>query len=65
MGIKILIADDDPDIRDILKLTLQEENYEINGSPGWPRGLKNNPLQTVRFSAFGLQNAQDGWTAIM
>lgn len=29
MGIKILIADDDPDIRDILKLTLSEENYEV------------------------------------
>lgn len=29
MAIKILIADDDPDIRDILKLTLSEENYEI------------------------------------
>ena len=28
MNIKILIADDDPDIRDILKLTLAEENYE-------------------------------------
>ena len=28
MSIKILIADDDPDIRDILKLTLSEENYE-------------------------------------
>jgi diguanylate cyclase (GGDEF)-like protein len=29
MAIKILIVDDDPDIRDILKLTLSEENYEI------------------------------------
>jgi len=29
MAIKILIVDDDPDIRDILKLTLAEENYEI------------------------------------
>ncbi|MBU0504325.1 MAG: response regulator [Candidatus Omnitrophota bacterium] len=29
MAIKILIADDDPDIRDILKLTLSEENYEV------------------------------------
>ena len=29
MNIKILIADDDPDIRDILKLTLSEEDYEI------------------------------------
>jgi diguanylate cyclase (GGDEF)-like protein len=29
MGIKILIVDDDPDIRDVLKLTLSEENYEI------------------------------------
>ncbi len=29
MAIKILIVDDDPDIRDVLKLTLAEENYEI------------------------------------
>jgi len=29
MAVKILIVDDDPDIRDILKLTLSEENYEI------------------------------------
>lgn len=29
MAVKILVVDDDPDIRDILKLTLAEENYEI------------------------------------
>ena len=29
MAVKILIVDDDPDIRDILKLTLSEENYQI------------------------------------
>ncbi|MDD5431587.1 MAG: response regulator [Candidatus Omnitrophica bacterium] len=29
MPIKILIVDDDPDIRDVLKLTLSEENYEV------------------------------------
>lgn len=29
MGIHVLIVDDDPDIRDILKLTLEEENYQI------------------------------------
>ena len=29
MPLKILIADDDPDIRDVLKLTLSEENYEV------------------------------------
>lgn len=29
MAERILIADDDPDIRDVLKLTLSEENYEI------------------------------------
>lgn len=29
MAIRILVVDDDPDIRDILKLTLAEENYEI------------------------------------
>ncbi len=29
MAVKILIVDDDPDIRDVLKLTLAEEDYEI------------------------------------
>jgi len=29
MAIKILVVDDEPDIRDILKLTLSEENYEV------------------------------------
>lgn len=29
MAVRILIADDDPDIRDVLKLTLSEENYEV------------------------------------
>lgn len=29
MPIRILIVDDDPDIRDVLKLTLAEENYEV------------------------------------
>lgn len=29
MPVKILVVDDDPDIRDILKLTLAEENYEV------------------------------------
>lgn len=29
MSVKILIVDDDPDIRDVLKLTLSEESYEI------------------------------------
>src|SRR3989338_6736891 len=29
MSIKILVVDDDPDIRDILKITLAEENYEV------------------------------------
>ena len=29
MPIRILIADDDPDIRDVLKLTLAEENYIV------------------------------------
>ena len=29
MSVKILVVDDDADIRDILKLTLSEENYEV------------------------------------
>lgn len=40
MGIKILIADDDPDIRDILKLTLLEENYEIMEAGDGEEALK-------------------------
>jgi diguanylate cyclase (GGDEF)-like protein len=40
MSIKILIADDDPDIRDILKLTLGEENYEILEAPDGEEALK-------------------------
>jgi diguanylate cyclase (GGDEF)-like protein len=40
MGIKILIADDDPDIRDILKLTLSEENYETIEAGNGEEALK-------------------------
>ncbi|MBU1726008.1 MAG: response regulator, partial [Candidatus Omnitrophica bacterium] len=29
MARKILVVDDDPDIRDVLKITLSEEDYEI------------------------------------
>jgi len=29
MPVKILVVDDDPDIRDVLQLTLSEENYEV------------------------------------
>ena len=50
MGIKILIADDDPDIRDILKLTLAEENYEIIEARDGEEALKiirSKPLGLV------------------
>ncbi len=50
MGIKILIADDDPDIRDILKLTLEEENYEVIESRDGEEALKvirSKPLDLV------------------
>jgi len=40
MSIKLLIADDDPDIRDILKLTLAEENYEIIEAQDGEEALK-------------------------
>ena len=29
MSIKILIVDDEPDIRDVLRITLEDENYEV------------------------------------
>lgn len=40
MAIKILIVDDDPDIRDVLKLTLSEENYEVFEASDGEEALK-------------------------
>ena len=40
MPVKILVVDDDPDIRDILKLTLSEENYEISEACNGEEALK-------------------------
>ncbi len=40
MGIRILIVDDDPDIRDVLKLTLSEENYEVIEAKDGEEALK-------------------------
>ena len=40
MAVRILIADDDPDIRDVLKLTLAEENYEVTEAGDGEEALK-------------------------
>ncbi|TBR16648.1 response regulator [bacterium] len=40
MAVKILIIDDDPDIRDVMKLTLAEENYEITEAANGEEGVK-------------------------
>jgi len=50
MAIKILIVDDDPDIRDVLKLTLSEENYEVFEASDGEEALKiinSKPLNLV------------------
>lgn len=50
MAMTILIVDDDPDIRDILKLTLSEENYEILEAKDGKEALDiihNKPLNLV------------------
>ena len=50
MNIKILIADDDPDIRDVLKLTLAEENYETIEAKNGEEALeiiRSKPLDLV------------------
>jgi len=50
MGAKILIVDDDPDIRDILKLTLEEEDYEVVEAKDGEEALKiihSKPLNLV------------------
>ncbi|MCI0469576.1 MAG: response regulator, partial [Nitrospirae bacterium] len=40
MAIKIIVADDDPDIRDVLSLTLSEENYEVIEAENGEEALK-------------------------
>ena len=50
MAMKILIVDDDPDIRDILRLTLSEENYEILEAADGEEALRtinSKPLDLV------------------
>lgn len=50
MSAKILIADDDPDIRDILKITLSEEDYETLEAGDGEEALKiirTKPLDLV------------------
>lgn len=50
MSIKILIVDDDPDIRDVLKLTLAEENYQVLEAEDGETALKiinSKPLDLV------------------
>ncbi|MDD5166356.1 MAG: response regulator [Candidatus Omnitrophica bacterium] len=50
MSIKILVADDDPDIRDVLKLTLSEENYEVIEAKDGEEAIKiitSKPLDLV------------------
>jgi diguanylate cyclase (GGDEF)-like protein len=50
MAIKILIVDDDPDIRDILKIVLREENYEVLEACDGEEALKiinSKPLNLV------------------
>ncbi len=40
MAIKILVVDDDPDIRDVLRLTLEGENYEVTEAAHGEEALK-------------------------
>lgn len=50
MAAKILIVDDDPDIRDVLKLTLEDENYAILEAENGEEALKiitSKPLDLV------------------
>lgn len=50
MAARILIVDDDPDIRDVLKLTLSEENYElseVHDGEGALKIINSKPLDLV------------------
>jgi diguanylate cyclase (GGDEF)-like protein len=47
MAIKILIVDDDPDIRDVLRITLEGENYEVFEAGDGEEGLKAVQTKTL------------------
>lgn len=47
MAARILIVDDDPDIRDVLKLTLSEENYELFEAQDGEEALKTINSQAL------------------
>lgn len=50
MPIRILVADDDPDIRDILKITLSSENYDVLEAKDGEEALRiisSKPLDLV------------------
>ncbi len=47
MPVRILVVDDDPDIRDILKLTLSEENYEVIEACDGEEALKIIPTKPL------------------
>lgn len=50
MAVRVLIVDDDPDIRDVLKLTLAEENYSVLEAEDGVEALKiinSKPLDLV------------------
>jgi diguanylate cyclase (GGDEF)-like protein len=50
MALRILVVDDDPDIRDVLKLTLAEENYTVLEAGDGEEALKiihSKPLDLV------------------
>jgi len=40
MGIKVLVVDDEPDIRDVLKITLEAEHYEVIEAENGEEALK-------------------------
>ena len=50
MAVNVLIVDDDPDIRDVLKLTLADENYNVLEAENGEQALsiiQSNPLDVV------------------
>jgi diguanylate cyclase (GGDEF)-like protein len=47
MAIRILIVDDDPDIRDVLRITLEGENYEVIEAKDGEEGLKAVQTKTL------------------
>ena len=60
MSYKILIADDEPQIRDLLKLYLENEGYEVSEAEDGAQALRLLRVWKPDLCVLGYHDAEDG-----